>query len=187
MMSDNNGDHDEQMRKKQVGREIREASILEFGIPYTLLMLIIASLAIASCVILVNNWNADCDAVWLSLSAWLLVYFILQILYLVVGCICGFYRTTRIGSMAIIYSIIVKHSLLIIWCIIGAIALFGYSSECQTVAYSLWAMTLSVLIIELILICILLLVGCCIVTLPCSIGCCLICTMCCCPSQFRMK
>jgi hypothetical protein len=125
------------------------------------------ALIIASYVILALNWDAACDGTMMPLPVWLLVFAIFETLYLIKSAVSAYYRKTDTGSKTLSYGAGINQLFMIIWNIIGAVALFRDSDDCQTALYPLWAMVLAVLIIQWIV------MGCftCLICCACCAGC----------------
>ena len=169
----------------KIAENIQDAHPTKFRIWYSLLVLLPTfSLTLVSYIILGENWDATCGTSWIPLQIWLLFYAILQTIYFVESIIAGFRRTTISGSKIIVYGTIVKHSLLFIWNIVGAVALFRDSGACETLAHSLFTMVLSVLCVQWILMILLCIMGCFLLSMPCIIACSFMCCgECCCPNM----
>lgn len=107
-------------------------------------------LVIASFVVANQNLGSECDGTMMPLPIWLNVY----------ACIGTLAVITLAGALILLlldhtwvlipfFVIYLTLFLLeIIWNIIGAVALFRDSLSCRTEGYPLWAMTLSVLILQ---------------------------------------
>lgn len=156
---------------KETGQEIREASTGHFALFYFGLILAPAfALGTAAYVIATRYWGAECGLNGF-LSIWLLIYAIGKTLSFIVFIVLAFFRTTKTGSKAIVFTTVAKYTLLTGWCIIAAIILFGFSETCLTVATGLWNMVLAILCIQLILLILMCLMGCCVISFPCCVVC----------------
>ncbi len=118
-------------------------SIFGVGIP---LAFSIASLVIGS-----QNMAATCDAgSFMLLSNWLIVYGSVNL----VGTLVALTIVIMIalespwGAIGSIVYLVLLSFFNLAWNIVGAVALFRDGMNCQTLSYSLWAMTLAVLIIQ---------------------------------------
>lgn len=114
-------------------------------------------LGIVSFVYAGENWNASCDSDWMPLPVWLVVAGVVSIVFAVVQ-LSVYTISLCAGLVKKTFAIpfIVLHSglsflyliFLLVWVIIGGVALFKDGSNCQDDAHSLWAMSLAVFIIE---------------------------------------
>lgn len=108
------------------------------------------ALGIASLVIADQNPDINCDGSMMPLPLWLNVFggislgmcgfLIVALLLLICGTRVGFYAYLGIG---VLYQLF-----MVAWNVVGAVALFRDSSDCQEAVHPIWAMTLSVLIIQ---------------------------------------
>ena len=108
------------------------------------------ALGIAALVIADQNQDITCDGTMMPLPMWLNVFggtglglcgfLILALLLLTCGTPVGMYAYVGI---AVLYQLF-----MIAWNVVGAVALFRDSSDCQEAVHPIWAMTLSVLIIQ---------------------------------------
>jgi hypothetical protein len=133
-------------------KRIQEMAPLHFWLSY-LLGIAAPNLAliIASFTILAINWGSTCGIPLISLPVWLLVFAIVETLYLIESAVGAYYRAEDHGPKALTYGLIVHMIFLIIWNIIGACAFYDDSAGCQTNVYSLWAMTFAVLCLQWII------------------------------------
>lgn len=108
------------------------------------------ALGIAALVIADQNPDITCDGTMMPLPLWLNVFggtalglsgFLVLALVLLT---CG----TAIGLYAYIGIAVLYQLFMIAWNVVGAVALFRDSSDCQEAVHPIWAMTISVLIIQ---------------------------------------
>lgn len=122
--------HDSQMTcwtPNKWAEQIQLAGKCKFFSLYTIVIFIpLISFILSSLIILIETWSSEWVPEWLPLQIWLLVFFLLETLYLIKCIIVTFYRTTEIGSKVIFYGVLIHQGLLLIWTIIGAIASFKY-------------------------------------------------------------
>ena len=123
--------------------------LMVFGI-YLLISLPTIAIAIASFVIGSNNLNVDCDnASFWTLPSWLITSNIILLLFSVIGIIlyCTLVCfTIRMNDDTYIKRLrLIKGLLNLPFNVIGCIILFSYSSTC---AGSLWAISLTTLILQ---------------------------------------
>ena len=109
--------------------------------------------SIASLVIGSQNMNTTCDhsaTSFLSLSTWLIVYGSLTLVFVVMAAVSISLLITGHASFFITYAFtaILGGLFMFAWNIVGAVSLFRDSPTCQSLAYSMWAMTLAVLIFQ---------------------------------------
>ena len=108
------------------------------------------ALGIASLVIAAQNPDITCDGTMIPLPTWLNVYggtalgmcgvLAIAIALLTCGVPIGMYTYAGIG--------IFHHIFMIAWNVVGAVSLFRDSTDCKDAVYSIWAMTLAVLIVQ---------------------------------------
>lgn len=129
--------------------EVQSMNPLKFAIIYMFTTgLPTFSICLASCVILSLYWNAACDGSMMPLPVWLLVFFIFESLYLVKSAVSAYNRQKRSAAMVYACGVVGNQVFLIIWNIVGAVALFRDAPECQYALYSLWAMVLAILCLQ---------------------------------------
>ena len=109
------------------------------------------AVSIASVVIGSEFMDSWCDVnSFIRLSTWLLVYGSVNLL----GCFCAAAVVVTLvtehpwASVGNILYLVLLGLFNLAWNIVGAVALFRDSMSCQSYSYSLWAMTLAVLIIQ---------------------------------------
>lgn len=112
-----------------------------------------------------KNWDTSCDSDWISLPVWLVVSGVVSIVFAVTSIvfvvvqlgICAISWYAGLVKKTYVIPFVVLHSglsllyliFLIVWAIIGRVALFKDGSNCQDDISSLWAMSLAVFIIEI--------------------------------------
>ena len=99
-------------------------------------------------------WNNNCGGTMMPLPIWLVVLGSVATVALVVSGITIFFKDDEYGLHVLGSSLFTFGVFLIIWNIVGAVALFRDSSECKKVAKPLWNVVLAILIIQWILMCI---------------------------------
>ena len=109
--------------------------------------------SIASLVIGSQNMGTTCDhsaTSFLSLSTWLIVYGSLTLVFVVMTAVAITLLITGSAGFFVTYGVtaILGGLFMFAWNIVGAVSLFRDSPTCQTFAYSMWAMTLAVLIFQ---------------------------------------
>lgn len=111
------------------------------------------ALSIAGIVIGSQNMMTTCDHMpgyFMSLSTWLIVFGSVTLGFVVMAVLALALLISGHPSFFILYLIssILGGLFMLAWNIIGAVALFRDSPSCQSLSYSLWAMTLAVLIFQ---------------------------------------
>ncbi len=107
--------------------------------------------SIASIVIGTQYMASTCDLnSFIRLSTWLIVYGSVNLFGVVCAALVVYMLATEhYATMAVNIGYLIVLGLFgLAWNIVGAVALFRDSMSCQSAAYSLWAMTLAVLIIQ---------------------------------------
>lgn len=107
--------------------------------------------SIASLVIGTQYMTSLCDVnSFIRLSTWLIVYGSVNLAAVCCAILVVIMLAIEHDSTIIVnYSYTIGFGLFgLAWNIVGAVALFRDSAGCQTAAYSMWAMTLAVLIIQ---------------------------------------
>lgn len=107
----------------------------------------------------------------MPLPVWLLVYAIIETLYLIKSAWAAYNRESDIGSKTLSYDIVSNQLFLLIWNIVGAVALYRDSTSCLTQLYPLWTMTLCILVIQWKIMCIVACLICCICCGTCLSAC----------------
>lgn len=134
------------MAKIDPVKNVQEANPLYFILIYLLTVVAPSTaLIIAAFCILGIYWDEPCGNK-MSLQVWLLVYAIVASVYLLQSALAVYHRKTRFGAVTYVYSASVYWLFTIIWNIYGAVDLFG--SDCQTILYPIYAMTLTILILQ---------------------------------------
>jgi hypothetical protein len=110
-------------------------------------------LIILSIVFAIQNWNISCDGTMMPLPTWLLVFAIVETVFLIQTTISSYFKESKAGANSLTYGILLSEVFLFVWNIVGAIALFRDSGACEKVAYNIWALTLAILIISWIGMC----------------------------------
>ena len=127
------------------------ASGVLIGLILSFYVAIPLAFSIASIVIGSQNLDATCDdASFIPLSTWLFAYGGVQLFFVVTGIIAVVLLIMDHASAFILWvvGLILASLFMLAWNIVGAVALFRDSPSCMDNSYSLWAMTLAVLIIQ---------------------------------------
>lgn len=107
--------------------------------------------SIAAIVIGSQYMNVLCDInSFIRLSTWLIVYGSVNLFgaFCALGVVLTLVAENGYAMVGNIVYLIVLGLFNLAWNIVGAVALFRDSMSCQTYSYSLWAMTLAILIVQ---------------------------------------